>query len=302
MTPMGALAVASAAGAGWVLTGTPRAAARRLDRGRRGSGPQSAGGLPPLRWLLSRRSTLVAGAALVAMATLGVAAASVAVVLSVVFSRRRVRSVRAQVQAREQDQAAVALQALTAELRAGRSPAEALAMAAEAAGPDTARVLRRAAAIDRLGGDVAAALVVGEERADEPTGSRSHPTGMPTASRAGTAAVQALRMLSAAWRVGIRGGAGLALPIEHAADELTAAGLGRRDLAAQLAGPRTTAALLAGLPALGLGLAALAGAAPVRFLLHTPVGIGCLAAGVALDIVGLAWTDAIVSSALRRGS
>jgi tight adherence protein B len=283
MTPLSALAVASAAMAGLVLAGTARAASRRLGETRRPAGPQSISSAGLVRWVRRRRFALLVAAGLVLAARAGPAAVVLAAVLAAVGSRRRLRSARQAAQGREQDQAAVALHALTAELRAGRTPAEALTTAAETAGPETAQVLRRAAAIDRLGGDVPGALDSGD-RPPEP------------------ASGPALRMLSAAWLVGLRGGAGLATPIEHAADELAAAGLVRREVAAQLAGPRTTAVLLAGLPVLGLGLAALAGAAPVRFLFATPIGIGCLAAGVALDLIGVRWTDAIVAHALRRGA
>lgn len=60
-----------------------------------------------------------------------------------------------------------------------------------------------------------------------------------------------------------------------------------------LAGPRSSALLLSGLPLLGLAMAAAMGADPQRLVLHTGAGRLALVAGVALDLAGLAWTVAL---------
>ncbi|HEX8079326.1 MAG TPA: type II secretion system F family protein [Jatrophihabitans sp.] len=60
-----------------------------------------------------------------------------------------------------------------------------------------------------------------------------------------------------------------------------------------LAGPRSSALLLSGLPLLGLAMAAAMGAQPQRLLLHTGAGRLALIAGVFLDLAGLAWTAAL---------
>jgi hypothetical protein len=44
------------------------------------------------------------------------------------------------------------------------------------------------------------------------------------------------------------------------------------------------------LPAVGLLLAAALGADPLQVLLHTPLGLVCLVAGVGLDALGGLWT------------
>jgi tight adherence protein B len=49
--------------------------------------------------------------------------------------------------------------------------------------------------------------------------------------------------------------------------------------------------LLAGLPALGLLLAASTGARPLGFLLHSPPGRLCLLTGLTLDCAGLLWIE-----------
>jgi tight adherence protein B len=63
-----------------------------------------------------------------------------------------------------------------------------------------------------------------------------------------------------------------------------------RAVRAALAGPRSSALLLAGLPVIGLALGTGMGARPVRMLLHTSAGLLALSAGVLLDVAGVAWT------------
>jgi tight adherence protein B len=64
--------------------------------------------------------------------------------------------------------------------------------------------------------------------------------------------------------------------------------------AAQAAGAQATAWLLAALPAGGIALGYAIGADPLRVLLHTPLGAGCAAGAIALQVGGLAWADRIV--------
>jgi tight adherence protein B len=77
----------------------------------------------------------------------------------------------------------------------------------------------------------------------------------------------------------------------------------RRDLLARirfgsrvdsaLAGARATAAVLAALPILGIGLGQLMGATPVRVLLGGGAGAALLVVGTGLACAGLLWSDAI---------
>lgn len=62
---------------------------------------------------------------------------------------------------------------------------------------------------------------------------------------------------------------------------------------AGLAGARATAAILAGLPLLGVFLGELVGAHPVGFLLGGGVGGWLLVVGTTLVCVGLVWADRI---------
>jgi tight adherence protein B len=71
----------------------------------------------------------------------------------------------------------------------------------------------------------------------------------------------------------------------------------RDEVESELAGPRSTALMLAVLPGFGLFLGAGLGAHPVHVLLHTPLGGGCLLVGVLLDLAGVWWTGRIVRAA-----
>jgi tight adherence protein B len=106
-----------------------------------------------------------------------------------------------------------------------------------------------------------------------------------------------LAAVAACWQVAVDGGAGLAAALDRVAAALRAEADQRDDLRAQLAGPRSTAVLLALLPLFGVVLGAGLGAAPSRVLLHTPPGLLCLVLGVVLEWAGLAWTGRIIRGA-----
>ncbi|MFD8233518.1 type II secretion system F family protein [Streptomyces sp. NPDC059696] len=164
--------------------------------------------------------------------------------------------------------------ALAGEVRAGRQPGEALLRAArdcDGLGDAQSTVLAAA----RFGGDV--------------------PDALATAARQPGA--EGLRGLAACWRVAVDQGAGLAAGLDRLAAALRAERDQQQDLRAQLAGARATAVMLAGLPALGLLIGTALGADPLHVLLHTGAGLGCLAAGGALEGAGLWWVRRIVRGA-----
>jgi tight adherence protein B len=177
--------------------------------------------------------------------------------------------------ARERARALDALSLLGADLRAGRAPADALAAAASVACGASGRALAAAASTARLGGDVAGALEV-------------HGSGVPTV----------LAGLGACWQLCHEVGSGLAAAVERLEEGLRAAEAQRRAITAELAGPRATAQLLAVLPVAGIGLAAALGTHPLQFLLHTPLGLGCLVVGLLLDVGGVLWTRRLIAGAL----
>ena len=61
------------------------------------------------------------------------------------------------------------------------------------------------------------------------------------------------------------------------------------------AGARTTAAVLAGMPVLGIALGQAIGADPVAFLLSGGAGGVLLVIGITLSCLGLLWSDRIVT-------
>ncbi|WP_327088202.1 type II secretion system F family protein [Nonomuraea sp. NBC_01738] len=163
--------------------------------------------------------------------------------------------------------------ALAAELSAGRPPGEALLRAM--ASVDLPEPLREVAAAARDGGDVPAAL----RAASPPQGG------------------EGFHRLAACWEVAMTSGAALSTLVERVAATLRATRTHRQDVAAQLAGPRATARMLAALPALGLAMAAALGMSPLAFLFGSLPGLGCLVAGVALDVCGLWWTNRMAANA-----
>ncbi|WP_129841574.1 type II secretion system F family protein [Streptomyces sp. RFCAC02] len=166
---------------------------------------------------------------------------------------------------------------LAGEVRAGHPPARALITAASDGLADEAEAVRAAA---HYGGDIPEAL----RRAAERPGA------------------EGLRGVVACWQVAVDGGASLAGGLEKVAETLRAEQAQREELRAQLAGPRATAFMLAVLPVLGILLGAALGVRPLEILLHTPLGLGCLLAGAALEWAGIAWVAAIVRRAERVAS
>lgn len=166
-------------------------------------------------------------------------------------------------------------QALSAELSAGRTPGEALTRAITAVDFPDPEALRPILAAARDGGDVSAALTAS-----------APPQGG-----------EGLRQLAACWDVSVTVGAGLAALIERVAATLRTSQAHRQDVAAQLAGPRTTARMLAVLPALGLLMAAALNMHPLDFLFGSLPGLACLVTGAALDACGLWWTNRMATQA-----
>ncbi|MFI6321429.1 type II secretion system F family protein [Nonomuraea sp. NPDC050556] len=171
-------------------------------------------------------------------------------------------------------------QSLSAELAAGRTPGEALARAISTVDFPDPDALRPLIAAARDGGDVPAAL-----------------TAVAPAQGG-----EGLRRLAACWEVSVTVGAGLSGLVDRVGSTLRAAQAHRQDVSAQLAGPRTTARMLAALPALGLLMAGSLGMHPLDFLFGSLPGLACLTAGIALDACGLWWTHHLATKAEQSPS
>ncbi|MCX4804776.1 type II secretion system F family protein [Streptomyces sp. NBC_01214] len=190
------------------------------------------------------------------------------------------------VRARERARAARAAEvvalcgAVVGELRAGAQPGQALTAAMRRTavgpgGPGAAETGVLAAAA--FGGDVPGAL---RQAAREP-------------------GAEGLAGMAACWRVSVDGGAGLAAGLERLEGALRAERDRQESLRAQLAGARSTVLVLALLPLVGLLIGTGLGADPLRVLLHTPMGWGCLLAGGVLEALGLLWCRRIVRAGER---
>ncbi|MGW3140117.1 type II secretion system F family protein [Streptomyces sp. NPDC001139] len=262
---------------GW-HSGARRAQLLLAGGGMAGTGPPTwrvtAGELRRLRGRLR-----VEWWALAAGLVLAVAGASVVPVVAGAAGvplLRRMRLARRDRRARERREGAVIglCGALAGEVRAGRQPGEALLQAArDSGGLGDAQATVLAAA--RFGGDVPGALAVAARQ--------------PGA--------EGLLGLAACWRVAVDQGAGLAAGLDRLEAALRAERNQRADLQAQLAGARSTALMLAGLPVLGLALGGALGADPLHVLLHTGAGLGCLLVGGLLEGLGMWWAMRIVRGA-----
>lgn len=149
---------------------------------------------------------------------------------------------------------APALAALATELAAGAAPASALIATAQAR-----QHWPHALAAAQAGGDVADAF--------ESDGAWD---------------------LAACWRIAGSHGAGLARAIDALARHERESAAVRARLAAELAGPRASARMLAALPLVGLAMGVLMGADPLGFLLGG-IGLLCLLVAALLTGVGLLW-------------
>ncbi len=274
MTPLLPAVLAGAAAAVAVGLPTPSRLLLLAPRTEPYSSTSSAALLVRLGRLGGRRRVL--GMMLLALGGLPTFGPEVLLVPLALLAAERVARVRRARAAREQErqQAGEACAVLAGELRAGRSAAQALTAAADVATGAVRLALLAASSSAGLGGDVPAALL-----------------GKASAS----AAPELLAGLGACWQVCAGTGSGLAMAVDRLEEGLRAEQGQRLAVAAELAGPRATAGLLACLPLAGIGLAAALGARPVHVLLHTTIGLACAVLGVGLDGLGVWWTGRLVA-------
>lgn len=272
MTWLLVLAALSAAAAVMAL-GRP-APAMRLARIARPSAVDASGrGGWDLRAVAPGATMLLVAGGVLTIALRSPVLALAGVLAAIGFARWRRRRRRRQITAERRAVVIELCSGLTAELRAGRMPRDALTRAASGSAAVGALCASAVAAAES-GGDVPAALAV-----------------------AGRNGADALRWLAACWQVAEEQGAGLAAAAERLAEHGRADQAVRQEVSTQLAGPRATAALLGALPAVGVLLGTGLGAAPLDVLLRTPWGLGCLALGSLLTIAGVAWTERIARAA-----
>jgi tight adherence protein B len=157
------------------------------------------------------------------------------------------------------------------ELRAGAHPATAAEGAAQDTPAPANEVLRAAAATARLGGDVERTL---------------RDLRQPLLKTA-------VDQLARAWHVSAKHGVALADVLDATRRDLDQRAAFARQVHARMAGPRASAAVLAGLPVFGVLLGELSGARPLRILLETAAGQLLLIVGALFLAAGLWWTKRI---------
>ncbi|MDR0960640.1 MAG: hypothetical protein LBM23_09945 [Propionibacteriaceae bacterium] len=263
---MMALAVLFSGLAAW-LWGRPR-----VDgRARLADGPIVASGKDWRRhagWLVPAALVIVVLGWIIPFGSVAVAAVvvSATTLWMVAAHRRDQRSIK------RTKEVARACQVLESLLVLGHVPSQAIAIAAE-----ECPILARAAAAQRIGGDLAEVLSVDARR--------------PGA--------HALGDLAQALRVSERTGAPLhsilervRLNVDEEADLATV-------VAGELASSKATIRMLAVLPLLGIGAAFAIGADPLGFFTGNGFGRLCLIGGVGLLAVGVIWSDRMAIRAVR---
>ncbi|SDN33409.1 type II secretion system F family protein [Allokutzneria albata] len=186
--------------------------------------------------------------------------------------RRRRFDLRRRAAARD---LAAALELIVGELRSGAHPASAVENVAVDSDPETEKVLRSIACTARLGGDVRAAI----DRFAEADRLRG----------------PVLRQFGEAWSTAENHGVPLAELVEALHRDLSQRVRFESQVDSRMAGPRSTAAVLAGLPIVGLLLGEAMGAAPFAVLVGTGFGQGLLIAGSVLMCAGVAWSTRLIS-------
>jgi tight adherence protein B len=267
MSTVGWLALAAALCAVPTGRGTARLAAL-VRAGRLAAPPQARSPVLPgsVRRVVAPIAAVLLAVTVAASLGLALAAATVVVVATagVLVRQATVRGATGSAD----DRHGAALRLLVAELRAGSRPEQALRAAADVdPGGNWWRAVEEIAA----SGEPATVLVAG---------GRSAAVGH-------------------AWRVAVDTGAPLADVLDRVAADHAAVAGQRRAVTAVLAGPRASAAVLAVLPCVGLGLGMAMGLNPLSTLLHTGAGHLLCCAGAAFDAAGALWTSRIVAGAER---
>jgi tight adherence protein B len=229
----------------------------------------------PVRWRLPATAVAVACVAAMVM-VLPVAVTLAAGIVGATLTLRRRRSLARRAHASEAAALQSALDVLISELRVGAHPVAAFEVAAREVDGPVAASLRGVAARARLGADVTAGL-------------RSFAASSRLSAH--------WERLALFWGLAQTHGLAIATLMRAAHRDVVEREHFSARVDAGMAGARTTAAVLAGLPVLGIGLGQLIGADPLNFLLAGGAGGWLLAAGVTLACCGLLWSDRITAGA-----
>lgn len=252
----------------WPLPG----AARRLNHGG-GSVTQRAGPSPALG-----RTAVIGAAALLGILALGPAGFFSGALLAALAVRHRERRLRTTRGMRSLAELAAGLRVLIGELGTGAHPSA----AAASASADTE------GAVSELFGDLAVTSRLGGTPA-ETLGAKRPPAEL----------LPAMARFTRCWRMSEQHGVALGRLLETLREDVEYRVRVVRDIDSKLAGPRATAAVLSGLPLLGLLLGETGGADPLAVLVSDPAGQFLLLAGTVLLCSGVLWIQRLTEVAMR---
>lgn len=192
------------------------------------------------------------------------------------------------------------LRLLSRELRSGAAPAQAAGEAAAAARGVAVMVLA-ALATRRGSGAIASANPGGSSAALRPSnGSARSGLGPAKGGRLGRIVpaegpvAEVVARLTSGWILAGRHGLAITPMIDAAVLDASERLSADTERASQVAGPRMSGYVMAGLPLMGLLLGVGMGADPVHVLTSTALGNVLLIVGVALTCAGLLWSARIV--------
>ncbi len=215
---------------------------------------------------------LVAGAVVAAAVLLPLTTVLAAAVVGATATLRYRRHHHIRRALREGQALEGALDVLVGELRVGSHPVRAFGVAAGETAGVVAESLRSVAARARLGSDVAAGLRAAAKSSALP----------PHWDR-----------LALCWQLASDHGLAIATLMRAAQRDVAERLRFSARVTSNMAGARATAAILAGLPVLGVLLGQLIGARPLAFLLNGHAGGWLLVVGTTLACGGLLWADRI---------
>lgn len=189
-----------------------------------------------------------------------------------IAAKRVIPATRRRPRGEQSTDVAVVTSELSALLRAGALPARAWELATRGLAEDPSGAQLRSAA-----------AAIAEARNPSEDLRHSHDAGV--------------RALGAAWWVSEHTGAPLAQVLDSVASAIRDADDAARARKAAMAGPVTTARILAVLPVLGLLMGQAIGAKPLQTLVSTPYGRLCAVIGLICAVLGWWWTSRLIATA-----
>ncbi|NHD19171.1 MULTISPECIES: type II secretion system F family protein [unclassified Actinopolyspora] len=224
------------------------------------------------------RAAVLGAAALLGILLLGPAGSVSGALLAALAVRYRQHRLRTTRGVRSLTELAAGLRVLIGELGTGAHPSAAAASASTDTGGDVSELFGDLAVTSRLGGTPAESLGA----------KRPPPELLPATAR-----------FARCWRMSEQHGVALGRLLETVREDAEHRVRVVRDIDSKLAGPRATAAVLSGLPLLGLLLGETGGADPIGVLVSEPVGQLLLLVGTALLCAGVLWVQRLTEVAMR---